>query len=54
LQGAEKSLRSPFDLPVLSEVEGLRTNGGSMKNFDELPFVLSLPVLSEAEGSKHE
>jgi hypothetical protein len=41
-----KTLRSPFDKPVLSEVEGLRANGASIEILDHFPFMLSL--------SKHE
>jgi hypothetical protein len=37
-----KILRSPFDKPVLSKVEGLRANGTSIKAEDIAPFVLRL------------
>jgi hypothetical protein len=47
-------LTTGFDKPVLSEVEGLRANGGGIENLDDFPFMLSLSVLSGAEGSKHE
>jgi hypothetical protein len=40
-----KNLRSPFD--------EFRANGGDIENIDDFPFMLSLPVLSRAEGSKY-
>jgi hypothetical protein len=39
-----KSLRSPF--------ENLRANGEELEMIEYFPFMLSLPVLSEVEGSK--
>ena len=47
-------LTTGFDKHVLSEAEGLRANGVGVENVDETPFMLSPPVLSGAEGSKHE
>jgi hypothetical protein len=38
---ALKTLCSPFDKPVLSQVEGLRANGPGVEDVGDFPFVLS-------------
>ena len=45
LAGCRKTPRLPFDM--------FRANGVGVESVDEFPFMLSPPVLSEAEGSKH-